>query len=172
MPFRAGAAADRSAEQTVASTTNPLLRWPLIRRLGSGLQSLRRGCVGIQFANLPGPWVWQWLVLPGWLICGMWSANFSAEALQVPPEVLAAQAERVEVMRRAAAATVSIFGLDGGGGGSGVLISPDGFALTNYHVSSACGDHMRCGLNDGKMYDAVIGTTRRRRFADSAVGPR
>ena len=52
--------------------------------------------------------------------------------------------------------TVAIFGLDGGGGGSGVLITRDGYALTNYHVSSACGDHMRCGLNDGKVYDAVI----------------
>lgn len=59
-------------------------------------------------------------------------------------------------MRRASTATVSVFGLDGGGGGSGVLISADGYALTNYHVSSACGDHMRCSLNDGKMYDAVI----------------
>lgn len=59
-------------------------------------------------------------------------------------------------MKRAASATVAIFGPDGGGGGSGVIISPDGLALTNYHVSSACGDHMRCGLNDGNMYDAVI----------------
>ncbi|MFO0941290.1 MAG: trypsin-like peptidase domain-containing protein [Pirellulales bacterium] len=78
------------------------------------------------------------------------------DSLTVPPEVLEAQKQRIEVMRRCAAATVSVFGLDGGGGGSGVLISPDGYALTNYHVSSACGDHMRCGLNDGKMYDAVI----------------
>ena len=74
----------------------------------------------------------------------------------VSPAVLAAQASRMQVMRFASQATVSIFGLDGGGGGSGVLISPDGYALTNYHVSSACGDHMRCGLNDGKLYDAVI----------------
>jgi serine protease Do len=80
----------------------------------------------------------------------------AAEPPTVPSDVLDAQSQRIEVMRRAAAATVAVFGLDGGGGGSGVLISPDGFALTNYHVSSACGDHMRCGLDDGKMYDAVI----------------
>lgn len=76
--------------------------------------------------------------------------------LNVDEAVLTAQAERVAVMRKAAAATVAIFGLDGGGGGSGVLVTPDGYALTNYHVSSACGDHMRCGLNDGRVYDAVI----------------
>lgn len=80
----------------------------------------------------------------------------AAEPPTVPSDVLDAQSQRIEVMRRAAAATVAVFGLDGGGGGSGVLISPDGYALTNYHVSSACGDHMRCGLDDGKMYDAVI----------------
>ncbi len=80
----------------------------------------------------------------------------AAEPPAVPSEVLDAQSQRIEVMRRAAAATVAVFGLDGGGGGSGVLISPDGYALTNYHVSSACGDHMRCGLDDGRMYDAVI----------------
>lgn len=80
----------------------------------------------------------------------------AAEPPKVPSDVLDAQSQRIEVMRRAAAATVAVFGLDGGGGGSGVLISPDGYALTNYHVSSACGDHMRCGLDDGKMYDAVI----------------
>ncbi len=98
--------------------------------------------------------------------CGIWFSCIALstwavpavadDTIAVPPEVIEAQSQRIEVMRRCAAATVSVFGLDGGGGGSGVLISPDGYALTNYHVSSACGDHMRCGLNDGKMYDAVI----------------
>lgn len=80
----------------------------------------------------------------------------AAERIEVAAEVLEAQKQRVAIMQQAADATVAIFGLDGGGGGSGVIVSPDGYALTNYHVSSACGDHMRCGLNDGKMYDAVI----------------
>ncbi len=83
-------------------------------------------------------------------------ATIQANSLNVDEAVLAAQAERVAVMRKAAEATVAIFGLDGGGGGSGVLVTADGYALTNYHVSSACGDHMRCGLNDGRVYDAVI----------------
>jgi S1-C subfamily serine protease len=80
----------------------------------------------------------------------------SAENIAIDQSVLKAEANRIEVMRRASEATISIFGLDGGGGGSGVIISPDGFALTNYHVTSACGDHMRCGLSDGMMVDAVI----------------
>ncbi len=83
-------------------------------------------------------------------------AQVQATGVEVPTNVIAAQQQRVEAMRKAAATTVSIFGLDGGGGGSGVLITADGYALTNYHVSSACGDHMRCGLNDGRVYDAVI----------------
>lgn len=44
----------------------------------------------------------------------------------------------------------------GQGGGSGVLISADGYAITNYHVTSGCGTFMKCGLSDGKLYDAVI----------------
>ena len=36
------------------------------------------------------------------------------------------------------------------------MISPDGFAVTNFHVTAPCGAAMKCGLNDGKLYDAVI----------------
>ena len=43
------------------------------------------------------------------------------------------------------------------GGGSGVLISEDGYALTNFHVTSAArGPVMKCGLPDGMLYDAVL----------------
>ncbi|MGN6546944.1 MAG: trypsin-like peptidase domain-containing protein, partial [Aureliella sp.] len=70
--------------------------------------------------------------------------------------VVAAQKTRQAAMARAAQATIAVFGLEGGGGGSGVIITPDGYALTNFHVTSACGDHMRVGLSDGRMVDAVI----------------
>ena len=71
-------------------------------------------------------------------------------------EVLEAQKQRIEAMRVAAQATVGVFGVDGQGGGSGVCITPDGYVLTNFHVSSPFGHRMRCGLNDGKMYEAVV----------------
>jgi S1-C subfamily serine protease len=72
------------------------------------------------------------------------------------PQVLATEAERVEVVKRASAAAVAIFESSGQGGGSGVLITPDGLALTNFHVTAPCGATMKCGLNDGQLYDAVI----------------
>lgn len=72
------------------------------------------------------------------------------------PPVLNAQQQRIDVVKRIATTVVAIFSADGNGGGSGVLISADGYALSNFHVTSACGDFMKCGLNDGRLYDAVI----------------
>ena len=70
--------------------------------------------------------------------------------------VLEAEARRIATVQRASLATVAIFDGSGKGGGSGVLISPDGFALTNFHVTAPCGPAMKCGLNNGEVYDAVI----------------
>lgn len=70
--------------------------------------------------------------------------------------VVAAESARVELVARASQAVVAVFGPSGGGGGSGVVISRDGFALSNYHVTSACGTFMKCGLPNGELYDAVI----------------
>ena len=84
------------------------------------------------------------------------TAATSAPDVQVPQALLDAQAHRVEVVARARAATVAVFATGGRGGGSGVLISPDGYALSNFHVTSGAGDAMQCGLSDGKLYDAVI----------------
>ena len=75
---------------------------------------------------------------------------------EVDPAVLAAEAERVAVIERIAPSVLAVFGPQGQGGGSGVVISPDGYALSNFHVTSACGDAMKCGMADGRMYDAVI----------------
>jgi len=71
----------------------------------------------------------------------------------VDPQVLEAENQRVNVVEAISRATVCVF--EGKGGGSGVLISPDGYTLTNFHVVKSAGDFMKCGLNDGKLYDAV-----------------
>lgn len=83
--------------------------------------------------------------------------SISTTALgQVSDAVLQAEQERIEAIARASAAAVAVFGPAGGGGGSGVVISRDGFALTNYHVSKPSGDWMKCSMNNGELYDAVI----------------
>jgi S1-C subfamily serine protease len=78
-----------------------------------------------------------------------------AVATDVDPAVLDAEARRIEVIERASGAAVAIFAGDSGGG-SGVLISPDGYALTNFHVVEPAGAAMKCGLADGQLYDAVL----------------
>ncbi|QDU56056.1 S1C family serine protease [Aeoliella mucimassa] len=74
----------------------------------------------------------------------------------VAPEVLEAEAQRIAVVEKISRSTIAIFDSKGQGGGSGVLISADGYALTNFHVTAPCGAAMKCGLNDGKLYDAVL----------------
>ncbi len=75
---------------------------------------------------------------------------------QALDRLLAEEQARVEVIRRFTPAVVAIFDGQGEGGGSGVIISPDGYALTNFHVTAPCGPAMKCGLPDGQVYDAVI----------------
>ncbi len=81
----------------------------------------------------------------------------SSHALaQVDPQVLEAEKARVAVVERASRSAVAIFANGGQGGGSGVVISPDGYALSNFHVTNEAGTAMKCGMADGKLYDAVI----------------
>jgi serine protease Do len=80
----------------------------------------------------------------------------SVARAEVDPGVLEAEAARVAVVERASSATIAIFANGGQVGGSGVVISPDGYALSNFHVTHECGPGMKCGMADGKLYDAVI----------------
>ena len=63
---------------------------------------------------------------------------------------------RIEVLKRISPTVVCVMPPNGQGGGSGVLISADGYAITNYHVTSGSGNFLKCGLNDDQVYDAVI----------------
>src|SRR5258708_27287197 len=74
----------------------------------------------------------------------------------VDDSVKKAEAERVAAIAKASPTFVAIYAKDGQGGGSGVVISPDGYALTNFHVTHEAGIGMKCGMADGKLYDAVI----------------
>jgi len=90
------------------------------------------------------------------IVAAAFARTAAGQAAALDPAVEEAEAQRVAVMAKAKAAVLAIFSSTGGGGGSGVVISADGFALSNYHVVSACGNAMKCGMADGKVYDAVI----------------
>jgi S1-C subfamily serine protease len=87
------------------------------------------------------------------LICLAFGAAARGE---VDDSVKKAEAERIAAIAKAAPTFVAIFAKDGQGGGSGVCISPEGYALTNFHVTHEAGISMKCGMQDGKLYDAVI----------------
>jgi serine protease Do len=80
----------------------------------------------------------------------------AAIASSQPPLVLKSQADRVAVVEKVKPSVVAIFAKGGQGGGTGVLISEDGYALTNFHVVQPTGPTMQCGLADGVLYDAVL----------------
>ena len=62
------------------------------------------------------------------------------------------EAARIKAIDGVYGTVVAVFGNDRKGGGSGVLIDPKGFALTNHHVVAAAGQTGWAGLADGKLY--------------------
>jgi serine protease Do len=66
-----------------------------------------------------------------------------------------AESRRIEVVAKVRPAVVAVFSQNMDGGGSGVIIDPAGFALTNFHVVDE-GKAFKAGLADGVLYDAVI----------------
>jgi serine protease Do len=73
--------------------------------------------------------------------------------------VLKAEAERVALAQKLRPQVVAIF--VGQGVGTGVLVTDDGYAVTNFHVvaggvKNAYNLTMKCGLPDGLLYDAVL----------------
>ena len=100
---------------------------------------------------------WQVQVCVLLLACWLTGQQVSAEGpIQLDTMLEQVEQTRIEAIARATPSAVSVFVPGGGGGGSGVLISDEGYALTNFHVTSPAGSYMRCGLSDGNIYDAVI----------------
>jgi len=98
------------------------------------------------------------LLIGGWTLAllTLVSPTVFAQSVVAPESVLDAENARVQAMQRVAPSVVAIFSSDGGGGGSGVLIEQNGIVITNFHVVSGLGGFMKCGLNDGRLYDAVL----------------
>src|SRR5947209_12874709 len=70
--------------------------------------------------------------------------------------VLEAENKRIAAIEKVRPEVVAVFAKGGQGGGSGVLIDKEGYALTNFHVVQPAGPVMKCGLADGILYDAVL----------------
>ena len=96
------------------------------------------------------------LVLPLVPLAAWWLAARAQEPLAVNAHVLELEAKRIAAVEKVRPAVVAVFARGGRGGGSGVLISADGYALTNFHVVQPAGPVMQCGLADGVLYDAVV----------------
>jgi len=69
-----------------------------------------------------------------------------------------AERRRIEMIERVAPSVVCLYDDNQRGGGSGVLIDPTGYGLTNYHVvaNMLSTRHGWGGLNDGKLYDLEV----------------
>lgn len=80
----------------------------------------------------------------------------SAHAADVPPPVVQAERHRIDAMAKAMRSAVAVFANGGRGGGSAVVISRDGYALTNFHVVKPAGQYMQCAMADDRLYDAVL----------------
>ncbi|MBL8824465.1 MAG: trypsin-like peptidase domain-containing protein [Planctomycetia bacterium] len=94
-----------------------------------------------------GRWM---LLLLAWLIL------LNGLKAQEKTSLQAAEQKRIAAIDKVRPAVVAVFGPGGGGGGSGVVIHPDGYCLTNFHVTQPCGNFLYGGLADGTLYDAVI----------------
>ena len=98
------------------------------------------------------------ILLTIFFLYSLCAAGFAQKAStpKVPDSVRQLEQSRIDAIDKGARCTVGVFGPQSSGGGSGVVISPDGYTLSNYHVVEGCGPFMKCSMKDGVLYDAVI----------------
>lgn len=89
------------------------------------------------------------------LMLAVCSAAASARADEVDPAVREAERARIATIAKLIPTVVAVFQRSAPAGGSGVLITHDGYTLTNFHVAGE-DEFFKCGLSDGKLYDAVL----------------
>jgi serine protease Do len=95
----------------------------------------------------------HWVCLSPGLLFVLSVTVLSVRGDDLDKRVLQMEQERIKVIEKVQPSVVAVLT----GGGSGVLISEDGYALTNFHVTEAArGPLMKCGLPDGNVYDAVL----------------
>jgi S1-C subfamily serine protease len=106
------------------------------------------------------PWTYRWGVAA---VCAAltFHPQFTTAADQAESDlaqVVTAQSERIESIARVAPSAVCIFDDTQRGGGSGVLIDPTGYGLTNYHVFAGMLETRKGfgGLADGVLYDLEV----------------
>jgi S1-C subfamily serine protease len=66
------------------------------------------------------------------------------------------EAARSAIISKVRPAVVCVCGFGGTVSGSGVLIDPRGYVLTNFHVTESISPVMSGGLPDGELYDAIL----------------
>lgn len=105
-------------------------------------------------------------ILAGLIAFGLTAAVLLSQgrsrAQELDKRLAEGEKKRIELIKGLKPTVVCVMGRDPRtknviGLGSGVLIDPEGYALTNFHVVSAIPSPvMQCGLSDGKLYDAVL----------------
>jgi serine protease Do len=83
-------------------------------------------------------------------------APAAAELVELDKTVVEEQKARIAAIKKVHPAIVAVCMQGGQGVGSGIVISPEGYALTNFHVVQPTGPVMQAGLADGLLYDAVL----------------
>jgi len=96
------------------------------------------------------------IAVPASLVAAVAFSSATAAPIDVDKSVIEAQDQRITAIKKVFPAVVAVCMQGGQGVGSGVLISPDGYALTNFHVVQPTGPLMQAGLADGVLYDAVL----------------
>ena len=80
----------------------------------------------------------------------------SAHGDGLDPRLQKDEADRVALIEKIKKPVLAVLAPGGQGGGSGIILTEDGYAITNFHVAAAVGSYFHCGTSDGEMYDAVL----------------